>query len=209
MNATTVLATILAGAIAFAIAGAVIGGAIGTVAPGYYRSVFHHGDAPNFNPFQVGIGLGATQGVASGAVIAAAVVALLAWRDGRVARPARETTSQAGVPGRRSWTVHALWSVVTTIAVLVVGAVTFVLGALIGQQQLYQAWTERKLDKLAAILRESDFAGVQAGYSSAAQVFLTGMLKDDAARASLHDKLTVTFGAEEAADMIRQVEVAP
>lgn len=49
-----------------AAAGAGIGWVLGTFAPGYYRTVFRCGDSPEFNPVQVGVGLGLTQGLGPG-----------------------------------------------------------------------------------------------------------------------------------------------
>ena len=96
----------------------------------------------------------------------------------------------------------------TAMSVLTISAATFVLGGIIGQQQLYQSWTERKLDKLATILESNEFDGVKSEFSSAAQVYLTGAIKDNASRDALRDKLVVTFGAEEADEMIWRVNVA-
>jgi hypothetical protein len=208
MTVRSSLLTVLVSSITFACVGAVVGATIGTVAPEYYRSVFRHGDSPNFNPLQVGIGLGATQGVAFGVAISLAVLALFAWRDVRAARPKQEFDGPNNAHPSRSWTVHALWGVVTATAVVFVAAVTFVLGGIIGQQQLYQSWTDRKLDKLATILESGSFEGVEADYSSAAQVYLTGTIKDNTTRDALRNQLVVTFGTEEADDMIWRVDVA-
>ncbi len=208
MTAKTALATVLVWGIAFAFAGAVIGAAIGTVAPAYYRSVFRHGDSPNFNPLQVGIGLGATQGVASGVAFSIALLGLLAWRDIRSGRPETGEGRPHNLHRSRSWTVYALWGVATATSVIVVAAVTFVLGGIIGQQELYQSWTDRKLDKLATILASDEFTGVEADYSSAAQVYLTGIIKDDATRDKLRNQLVVTFGTDEADEMLWRVDVA-
>lgn len=208
MTAKTALGTVLAWGITFACVGAVLGATIGTVAPGYYRAVIRQGDAPGFNPLQVGIGLGATQGLASGVAISIVVLALLAWRDMRAGRPATGRNGPISGHPARSWTVHGLWGIVTTISVILIGTVTFILGGIIGQQQLYQSWTDRKLDKLATILNSGDFEGVAADYSSAAQVYLTGTIKDVAKRDALRDQLVVAFGTEEADEMIWRVDVA-
>lgn len=76
-----------------------------------------------------------------------------------------------------------------------------------GQEQLYQAWTERKLFGLAAILHSKEFDGVEAEVSSAAQVYSIGTIKDDPSLELLRAKLAVTFGAEEAHEMVWRVEV--
>ena len=208
MPARSALITVLVWGITFACVGGVIGATIATVAPEYYRSVFRDGDLPNFNPLQVGIGLGATQGVASGIAISIAVLALLAWRDIRAARSKADRDSQSNTHSSASWTVHSLWGVATATSVILVSAATFVLGGIIGQQQLYQSWTDRKLDKLATILESRTFEGVEADYSSAAQVYLTGTTKDSATRDALRNQLVVTFGTEEADEMIWRVDVA-
>jgi hypothetical protein len=208
MTSGTALRTVLLWSVIFLCVGSAIGATIGVVAPEYYRSVFRGGHLPEFNPLQVGIGLGATQGVVSGVVISIVVLALLAWRDIRSVRPG--TDGDAPIRDLRSgtWSVHVLWGVVTAMSVLIISAATFILGGIIGQQQLYQSWTERKLDKLATILQSNEFDGVEADYSSAAQVYLTGTIKGNAARDSLREKLVVTFGAEEADEMIWRVNVA-
>jgi len=182
---------------------------IGAGAPEYYRSVFRGGHSSDFNPLQVGIGLGATQGIAAGLAIAIIVLALLAWRDIGSARPTIDSDTPTKGLRSPSWLVHVLWGVATAMSVLIISAATFIVGGFAGQQQLYQAWTERKLVRLAAVLQSKEFEGVEADYSSAAQVYSTGKIKDNAARGSLHDKLVVTFGAEEAHEMIWRVEVTP
>ncbi len=207
VTARSALTTVLVWSVTFACVGAMIGAAIGTVAPEYYRSVFRLGDLPNFHPLQIGIGLGATQGVASGVAISLAVLALLAWRDVRITRPA-ENDFPRNTHQSTSWTIHTLWGIATATALILVAAATFVLGGIIGQQQLYQSWTERKLGKITKILESGQFKGVEADYSSAAQVYLTGTIKDDATRDALRTQLVVTFGTEEADEMIGSVDVA-
>lgn len=208
MTTRTALTTVLLWSVVFACVGSAIGATIAATAPEYYRSVFRGGHSPEFKLLQVGIGLGASQGLASGFAISIVVLALLAWRDIRSARPAINSDAPSKDLPLRIWSVHVLWSIVTAMSVLIISAATFIVGGIIGQQQLYRAWTERKLDRLATILQSTDFDGVEADYSSAAQVYLTGTLQDAAARDSLHDTLVQTFGTEEADEMIWRVDVA-
>ena len=63
-----------------------LGGAVGALMPGYYRSVFHHGQSPGFDPVVVGMGQGLGQGVVLGAVIGLALVALNYWYRSRLSR---------------------------------------------------------------------------------------------------------------------------
>lgn len=74
---------ILASGGAFALGGGAMGYALGQLAPSYYRSVFHGGDAPSFDPVQVGIGLGVTQGLFAGLVVGAVVVLAVALSGSR------------------------------------------------------------------------------------------------------------------------------
>lgn len=208
MTIKIALTTILAFAGVFAIGGCAMGAIIGVVAPDYYRSAFRVGESQGFNPLQIGIGLGVTQGAAAGVAISVLILALLAWRDIRCGRAAIESESQNSDSHFRSWSVHVLWGTAAAILVLLISATTFIVGSIVGQQQLYQAWTERKLERLATILRSDDFDSLDACHSSAAQVYLTGTLFGNEVRDELHEQLTVAFGNEEAAEMIWRVDVA-
>jgi F0F1-type ATP synthase assembly protein I len=66
--------------IAGALFGAGIGYMLGRFAPAYYRSVFRNGNAPGFDPVQVGTGLGMTQGVALGFIAGIIIVIVLMRR---------------------------------------------------------------------------------------------------------------------------------
>lgn len=75
-------AVIVASAVAFSGAGAAIGWALGNGAPSYYRAMFLPPDAwrpggtipANFDPVQIGIGLGVSQGAVAGLVAGCVVV---------------------------------------------------------------------------------------------------------------------------------------
>lgn len=208
MTTKTALATVLTWAAVFACVGSATGAMLGTVVPEYYRSLFHGGQSPNFDPVQVGVGLGATQGAASGIAVSILVVALFAWRDSRFTRAAHDRDISKTASRSRTWFVHVCWGAVTAISVLIISSTTFIAGGIVGQQQLYQVWTERKLDRIATILQSDDFDGVKADYSSAAQVYLSGTIKDVAARDALLENLVAAFGTEEADEMMWQVNVA-
>lgn len=70
---------ILLSGFAFAIGGGAIGYTLAVLLPGYYRGVFSSGREPWFEPMEVGIGLGATQGLICGLVVGAAVVLAVGW----------------------------------------------------------------------------------------------------------------------------------
>ena len=208
MTAIKSLVTILVTGIAFACVGALIGAIIGAVAPGYYRTVFRHADLANFNPIQVGIGLGVTQGFSAGVAIALAVIALLAWRDGRAVRPTIQSDPpiNSSPPGIRM--VRTVWRVEKITSLLLLAAIMFVLGGLVAQEQLYHSLTAQKLDKITRILESGKFEGVEADSSSAAQVYLSGTVKDRETRETLKHQLLLTFGTEEANAMISGIDTA-
>jgi hypothetical protein len=72
---------------AFAAGGGVLGYSLALVAPSYYRSVFSGGDAAGFDPVQVGIGLGISQGAIAGLAVGSIVVLAVAISGAR--RPAK------------------------------------------------------------------------------------------------------------------------
>jgi hypothetical protein len=77
---------ILAGCVCIgAILGGLIGLALGNHAPGYYRTVVAGGRLQDFNPVDVGVGLGASQGIILGVLVGALSVILVAWRRSRLA----------------------------------------------------------------------------------------------------------------------------
>ncbi len=205
MTLKAALVTVLLWGVTFAGIGAAMGATLGMVAPGYYRTVFRHSNVPDFSPLHVGIGLGTIQGAAAGVVISIVVLALIAWRDACSAPPISERQHSETIPQRRTWSVHVLWGLVTAMSVFVVSGITLVVGGIIAQEQLYQSWTDRKLNKLAIILQADEYARVEAGSSSAAYVYLTGMVTDNVVREALHDRLVVAFGSDEAEIMIRGV----
>ena len=63
--------------------GAGLGLTLGTFSPGYYRTVFRYGNSDNFNPVEVGVGLGLSQGVIAGLVVGCVVVLAVAWYESR------------------------------------------------------------------------------------------------------------------------------
>jgi hypothetical protein len=76
-------AVVIASAVVGALAGVGVGYSLGAVAPAYYRGVFPNGNSPEFDPVQVGIGLGLTQGAVAGLVVGCVVVLAVAWYNSR------------------------------------------------------------------------------------------------------------------------------
>lgn len=61
----------------FCALGGSIGYFIGTKYPGYYRSLFHRGNEPTFDPVAVGVGQGIVQGFIGGAVVGILVILIM------------------------------------------------------------------------------------------------------------------------------------
>ncbi len=74
MSILRALSTIVGCIIAGGCLGGGIGLTLGLLAPSYYRMVSRSGASPTFSAHEFGLGLGLTQGMASGAVIGVVVV---------------------------------------------------------------------------------------------------------------------------------------
>jgi hypothetical protein len=86
MSISRAVTTVVACSLIFSLLGGAAGYLLGKLMPGYYRGIFHGGASPYFDPVQVGLGPGVTQGLAGGAVIGLLIVALVAWHDARSGR---------------------------------------------------------------------------------------------------------------------------
>src|SRR5579875_3393148 len=72
------MAVILAVSLLFSVAGGLAGYALGVLTPAYFRGVFSGGDDPRFDPVQVGLGLGTTQGLLCGVAVGSVAVLAVA-----------------------------------------------------------------------------------------------------------------------------------
>jgi hypothetical protein len=86
MNVTKALATVVGTAVGFGAAGTAIGLFLGKVAPGFFRQMLPLRDPASFNPLELGIGLGLTNGLGWGLVVGVLLVAIIAWKETRLAR---------------------------------------------------------------------------------------------------------------------------
>jgi hypothetical protein len=202
MTAKKALGIVLLWGVSLAAVGGAIGALLGTAAPNYYRSFFTYGHSPDFNPVQMGIGLGVTQGFAAGITIALVGLVLLAWRDMRA--------GHADVPQEpRPWPRLVLWAGVTLILIFGVCPVAYILGEIAGWDQSYRAQADRRLQTIAKFMDANEFPNVQSDVSSDGQVSLEGKVDDDAKRQKLRDRLALAFGVEEAEKMVKLVKVEP
>jgi hypothetical protein len=72
-------ATVLLCGVGFAVVGTAVGCALGIFLPGYYRGMLIGGRHPDFDPVDVGIGLGCSQGLILGVLVGAAAVIASIW----------------------------------------------------------------------------------------------------------------------------------
>lgn len=90
MQVTKALATVVGTALGFGAGGTAVGALLGRYAPGFFRQMLPLRDPSNFEPVELGIGLGLTNGLGWGLAIGVLIVAILAWKETRLAR-ARST----------------------------------------------------------------------------------------------------------------------
>lgn len=188
--------------------GGTMGAMLGWFAPDYYRAVLRNSVDGQLNPVQVGIGLGVTQGLAVGLGVALSGLAFVTWREQRSICDNATQDPVCQIRRPRRWVRFALWGAGICLTIVMFTTVAFTYGGIVGQQLLYARWTDEKLEKIAATLDTENFPNVRAEYSSAAQVYLTGTVTDEARLASLRDKLVLAFGTDEAEEMLWRVDVA-
>jgi len=204
------VAIIVVCGVCFGIAGGLLGFTLGFGAPAYYRGVFRATE-PGFNPVQVGLGLGITQGLICGMFIGSVVVVAVALskRPRQEVEPVGLTAQHVGSGRPQSTRMRRVLGLVLVLAAISCGGVIgFVAGAVVGQLQLYQQSTDAKLAKIRPALRDRRFAGVDADYSSAAQVYLIGRVGSKQVYNDLEERMRFLFGDEEARFMMATVEVA-
>jgi len=159
----------------------------------------------------IDISVSASLGFISGATIGS--VALLIEALSRVPRARREPDDSPALPAEEDGPRPVgMWFFLVLVTVLTAttcgGVVGFVSGVVIGEMRNDQRMTDAKLDKIRPILQEPQFAGVEADYSSAAQVYLFGEVGSEEARQDLESRIRFLFGDEEAREMLWRVEVA-
>jgi hypothetical protein len=211
MSVARAFTTIVVCGLGFGLAGGLLGLTLGVGAPSYYRGVFRAADDPHFNPVHVGLGLGISQGVICGAIVGSVIV--LAMALSRPSRPRGEVVDPSAAhatSSRPQSTVMRRPLILVTLvaAAACAGAIGFAAGAVVGALQLYQQLTDAKLAKIRPVLREPQFAGITAEYSSAAQVYLVGKVESEQAYKALEDKMRFLFGDDESRLMLEHVEVS-
>lgn len=174
--------------------------------PNYYATVFRLQETSTLDPFVLGINLGLSQGATVGIVFALGVLALAAYRESHTQKKDLNQPIQTSSTAR-SWKGILLWISATLVLVVIFGTITFVLGAIIAEQQNYQSQTLEKLEKLDTILEAGMYPDLETDFSSAAQVYLTGTVPNKETHSALFQQLVQIFGTQEAEKIIRLVDV--
>ena len=173
MTIRVAIATILGCALLLAGIEGGIGYGLGRFVPGYYRGVFGiTRPGPWFDPPSVGFGLGVTQGLAGGAAVGLAVVALFLWRETRLGCPEGPAADSARARGWWRWIVAALVAALLFVAGLGVGGVVGLLVEEIGAH--HRRYLEERDALAPLIVGDPGFAGVQITEDSAGGAWLNG-----------------------------------
>ncbi|MHB1556892.1 MAG: hypothetical protein ACYC61_05350 [Isosphaeraceae bacterium] len=196
------LAVIIACAVGFGAGGGIIGLALGVTMPGYYRGVFLSGRDPAFRSVQVGVGLGTGQGAICGVVVGSALVIA------RTLAGHRSQDPEFARPGSRPrWVWRLAGALMLLVALASSGAIGFVLGAVIGQVQLYQRIGEERAARVRPVLEDPAFQTIRIEISSLGEVYLFGSVPTEADRTRLLERLRFLVGDRDARDAVSSVDV--
>lgn len=86
MTLLKAIATVVCTAIGFGIAGIGIGASLGRFTPSFFRNLFPLRETENFDAVEFGVGIGLVNGLTWGMVLGVLIVAIVSWRETRMAR---------------------------------------------------------------------------------------------------------------------------
>ncbi|QDU10419.1 hypothetical protein [Gimesia aquarii] len=207
MTAKNAFLTVLLSIVGCAFLGGLGSLIVDSALPNYYATVFRPKESATIDPLILGIHLGLSQGATVGIMFALGVLALAAYRESHSQDQEDMNQPIQTSPTTRSWKGILLWISTTIMLVLFFCTITFVLGAIIAEQQNYQRQTLEKLEKLDTILETRMYPDLETDFSSAAQVYLTGTVPNQETHSALFQQLVQIFGTEEAEKIIRLVDV--
>jgi hypothetical protein len=207
MSIPKAIATIVGCTVLLAGIGASFGYALGAFAPGYYRSVFRAGREPDFDPVDVGVGLGVTQGMTWGVVVGLAVVALLCWRERRCGRSVVPDI-QSGQPAASRYVARAILLIIGVLPILVCsGGVSYILGLFHGEHDAYHLHYLEEQQVLAPVLAgDPAFAGERIVERPEGGAYLFGQVPTQADADRLRAAVADALGDARAKSTV-QVEV--
>lgn len=188
--------------------GALMGGAIGAFVPGYYRSVFRGGHEPEFDPVAVGVGQGATQGIAGGVLVGMILVGIIAWRERRPAVIGSTHDDSAAARTPRPWGWILIAAGVGLLFAFGTFSVGMLVGALIGEQGAY----DRRYEEEKALIEEAlasdpliDRIVIEPRSSGGVKV--SGSVRTQTEHERLHDFFAQALGEPRATELVVGVDV--
>jgi hypothetical protein len=134
MTIRKAIATIICCAGLFAGIGAGAGFLLGRFNPQYYRGIIRVLRDADFNPVSFGVGQGFTQGLAGGALVGVALVAIFCWREIRLQRGTSESTQTVATSPH---TRRLFWIAAAILCGVLFLAVGTIAGLLIGESGAY------------------------------------------------------------------------
>ncbi len=144
------------------------------------------------------------QGAASGAVIGLIIVAVLVWREVRLL-PERSEISR--VAGQRLL-VRCLIGGVFSVSIVLVAGVSFVIGGISGQTQIYERRAQLEMQAVHEKLDDrAEFRQIEIARSSDGFVSLHGSVSAQTDHDELFAILQDLFGTERARSLVRLVDV--
>lgn len=209
MTIQRAIATIIACTVLLAMIGVSIGYGVGTIAPEYYRSVFRVGRDPAFQPSQVGVGLGLTQGTAGGVFVGLALVALFCWRDIRIQAKSSPVLPPADRP--ISSGAVAKWLLLTTGLLLALGFFFMAgvgVGGLLGEMGAYHRQYVEEREAIApALVDDSGFSRIEIREYSGGGAYLMGEVPAPEDLERLRKAVVRALGEARAKEALRPVHV--
>jgi hypothetical protein len=201
MTFARALINVLATTLLLALLGTGAGYALARFSPGYYRSIFRSGNDATFDPVNVGVGLGLTQGLAAGVVVGLALVALLCWRD--VRRVQAETGAKTMVAPRRETSFRTLRVVGLLLLLLIVAGMAFGLGAIVAERGTYhRRYLEEKKLIAPVLAQDPAFVGIELRERSNGGVSITGRVPTREDKERLHAALLKAVGEVRAKEIL-------
>lgn len=76
----------IASGVAFGLGGGAVGYAVGRWLPGFYRTLFRATEDQEFDPVEMGLGLGLTNGLMLGVAVGLVIVVAVTWYNARTAK---------------------------------------------------------------------------------------------------------------------------
>ena len=199
-----------------ALVGAGFGSLIGAIAPGYYLAVFRRQLEGGVDPVQMGIGLVAGQGAGAGFVLGLVLLAVSVWRAGKQESSDSEGLSEGQIQsvgdGSKLGVRRVAMLAGFAILLIFVSCVSFFVGGIAGQTDLYNRRasneTRRVQERLNEETHAAAFSRIEYDRTSDGHVYLAGAVQTKADFDLLYRELQDLFGSERASALCSSVAVS-